>query len=191
VLAAIAAARDRLDAALIEEMIDAREVELGEPPATLDAFERYATGSSGALSEAMAVALGATEGTRRAARDVGTAFGMIGVLRAVRWQAERGRVLVPADVLEQSGASLEALRRLRSEPALAEVARRIADVARARLKSSQALNGPKAALLLAPIANAYLRRLSATKFDLLNGDLSLSLLRKQTAVAWTALTGRY
>jgi phytoene synthase len=190
VLQAIAASRDRLDASQIEDMIDAREIEFGEPPATLDDFERYAAGTSGALAEAMAVALGATEGALGAVRDVGTAFGMIGVLRAVRWQAERGRILMPADVLAQSGASLDALRRLRPEPALSDAARRIADAALARLVRARSVRGHKRALLLAPLAEAYLRRLAAAKYDLLGADLSLSPLRKQLAVGWAALTGR-
>jgi phytoene synthase len=190
VLQAIAASRDRLDAALIEEMIDAREIELGEPPATLAEFERYAAGTSGALAEAMAVALDAKEATQAAARDAGTAFGMIGVLRAVRWQVERGRVLLPADVLAQSGASLDALRRLRPEPALSDAARRIADAALAHLARARSVRGHKAALLLAPLAEVYLRRLAAAKYDLLGADLSLSPLRKQLAVGWAALTGR-
>ncbi|HTI85085.1 MAG TPA: squalene/phytoene synthase family protein [Alphaproteobacteria bacterium] len=188
VLQAIADSRTRLNAGLIEDMIDAREIELGDPPASLDAFERYCAGTSGALAEAMAVALGAKQ-EAEGAREVGTAFGMIGVLRSVRWQAERGRVLLPGDVLVQSGASLEALRRLRSEPALADAARRIADAARAHLSPTVAKS--KAALLLAPLAKVYLRRLGAVNYDLLGADLSLSPLRKQLAVGWAAFTGRF
>jgi hypothetical protein len=45
--------------------------------------------------------------------------------------------------------------------------------------------------LLAPLADAYLARLTIERYDLLNGDLSLTPLRKQLAVGWAAARGTF
>ncbi|MGE5540464.1 MAG: phytoene/squalene synthase family protein [Gemmatimonas sp.] len=132
----------------------------------------------------------------RAARDVGTAFGIVGVLRATRFQADRGRVLLPADVLDESGTSVAAVQRLQAEPGLATAARRLADIARDRLRRGRAAmrdvpRPARAALLVGALTDAYLARLEAANFDLLGADLTLSPLRKQLAVAWAAVRGRF
>jgi phytoene/squalene synthetase len=180
---------------LLDELVDARETELAaEPPRTLAAFRAYASGTSGALSEAMAAVLGGDESARVAARGVGTAFGMIGVLRATRFLANRGRVLLPSHVLDESGTSVAAVKELRSDPGLARAAERIANAAREELDAARRLPVSKdvrAAVLLAPLIDAYLARLRAAKFDVLNGDLALGPLRKQLAMGWAAMRGKF
>jgi NADH dehydrogenase [ubiquinone] 1 alpha subcomplex assembly factor 6 len=182
---------------LLDEMLDAREVELApEPPETMAEFRTYALGTSGAVSEAMAAILGDHEATRAAARAAGTAFGMIGILRATRFLASRGRVLLPAHLLDECGTSVAAVKDLRAEPGLALAVERIAQAAKEELDRARALRGsvPKAlraAVLLAPLADSYHARLRGAGFDVLNSDLSLSPLRKQFVVGWAAVRGRY
>jgi NADH dehydrogenase [ubiquinone] 1 alpha subcomplex assembly factor 6 len=177
-------------------MLHARETELApEPPPTLAEFKAYASGTSGALSEAIAVILGGNETTCAAARGIGTAFGMVGILRATRFLASRARVLLPSQVLDETGTSVAAVKGLRSDPGLARAVERIAEAAKEELDKARALrtSAPKnarAALLLAPLADAYLARLRAARFDVLNADLSLSPLRKQLVVGWSAMGGR-
>lgn len=182
--------------ALMEEMLDGRETELApEPPATMADFCAYASGTSGALSEAIAAILGADEPTRATARHVGTAFGLIGILRATRYLGQRGRVLLPSHALDNAGTSVIALKELRSEPGLARAAERIAETAKEELDKARAnrlsAKQARAAVLLAPLADAYLARLAAERFDLMNGDLSLRPLRKQLAVGWAAARGKF
>ena len=184
-------------AALLDEMLTARETELEpEPPRTLAEFRAYASGTSGALSEAMAAILGGDETMRRAARGVGTAFGMIGILRATRFLAQRGRVLLPSHLLDESGTSVAALKEVRADAGLARAAERIADAAREELERARTQRRalPKevcSAFLLMPLADAYLARLRAAKFDVLNGDLALSPLHKQLVVGWAAVRGKF
>jgi NADH dehydrogenase [ubiquinone] 1 alpha subcomplex assembly factor 6 len=182
--------------ALIEEMLDARDAELApEPPATMADFRAYASGTSGALSEAIAAILGADEPTRATARRVGTAFGLIGILRATRYLGQRGRVLLPSHALDEAGTSVAALKELRSESGLARAAERIAATAKEDLDEARAdrlsVKRARAAMLLAPLADAYLARLTIERYDLLNGDLSLTPLRKQLAVGWAAARGTF
>jgi NADH dehydrogenase [ubiquinone] 1 alpha subcomplex assembly factor 6 len=193
VLEGLAAAGAPLE--LLEEILDTREVELApEPPQTLADFKAYAAGTSGALSEAMAALLGGDAHARAAARGIGTAFGMAGILRATRFLASRGHVLLPSHMLDESGTSVAAVRELRADPGLARAAERIARAASEELDAARARpvdNGARAALLLAPLTDAYLARLRAAQFDVLNGDLSLSPLRKQLAVGWAAVRAKF
>jgi phytoene synthase len=196
VLEALAAQRSALSPTRLEEMLEGREVELdSRPPATLDGFRAYAAATSGALSEAMAQVLtGNNVQTAQAARAVGTAYGMTGLLRAVPFHARRGRVMLPASVLEDAGTSAIALKELRSEPGLARAAARIADAARDELAKARTLDSiadaARPALLLAAITEAYLRRLRARRFDVLNADLTPGPLRRQLVVVWAALRKR-
>jgi phytoene/squalene synthetase len=53
---------------------------------------------------------------------------------------------------------------------------------------------PKAALpalLLGPLASAYLRRLSDRHYDLFSSELDIAKPRRQVLLAWSAWRGRY
>jgi phytoene/squalene synthetase len=120
---------------------------------------------------------------------------MVGLLRATRFLASRGRVLLPSHTLDEAGTSVAAVKELRANPGLARAAKNVALAAEAELDTvrTPSLRVPKnarAALLLAPLTDAYLARLRAARFDVLNGDLSLSPLRKQLAVGWAAMLAK-
>ena len=197
VLEALAAARSALSEAKLEEMLEGRELEFeSEPPATLECFRDYAASTSGALTEAMAIALaGDDDGTSLAvARAVGTAYGMTGLLRSVPFHARRGRVLLPTHILEASGTSAAAIKELHDEPGLSRAAERIAAAAWEELvkaretgKRSRAM---RPVILLSAITATHLRKLRSKGFKLLQADLSVGPLKRQIAVGWAALTGR-
>lgn len=190
-------AAGRVPPPLMDEMLYTREIEYQpEAPATLADLRAYAAGTSGALAEAMAAVLDGNVVSRKAARAVGTAFGLAGVLRAARFHADHNRMLLPSALLEESGTSAGAVRSLRSEPGLARAAERIAKVARDELATARGLelgrdNGSRAVFSLAPLTEAYLARLQKKKFDLLGADLTLTPLRKQLTVGWASLRGKF
>lgn len=197
VLEALAAARSALSEAKLEEMLEGREIELeSEPPVTLERFRKYAASTSGALAEAMAIALaGDDDGSGpAAARAAGTAYGMTGLLRSVSFHARRGRVLLPTSVLEASGTSAAAIKNLHDEPGLSRTAERIAAVAWEELAKAHETCGHSRAvrpvLLLSAVTATYLRKLRARNFKVLQADISVGLLRRQIAVGWAALKGR-
>lgn len=81
--------RGWIDAAALQQMIDAREPALAEAmggdPAEL---ERFVAATSGSLQDATYAALGGLEPAEAAAaREIGTAFGLIGIVRAVAHEA--------------------------------------------------------------------------------------------------------
>lgn len=190
--------RHRLDRALLERMIDAREADLAdEPPADLAALEAYADGTAGQLAIASLGVLGAdTQAAREAALSVGIAWALTGLLRATVFHARAKRLYLPAEVLDRHGVDRGRLLELRGGPALAAAAREIADRARNWLARARAARSavPRAALpvlLPARLADAYLRILARSGYDL----MSPAVVERPPLNAWrvgaAALTGRY
>ncbi|MDY0870452.1 squalene/phytoene synthase family protein [Dongia rigui] len=90
--------RRHLDVALLRSLIDARERDVeAATPADLAELEGYAAASAGALAElALSVCTGAPpEAQRLAARQVGTAYGLVGIARATVYLAQHRRVMLP------------------------------------------------------------------------------------------------
>jgi len=156
--------RARLDA-----LIDARERDLDEtPPATLAELDAYAAASAGALTELMAEILAPdiSQAGLAAARAVGTAWGLVGLIRAVPFHLASGRIFIP-DELGLDSATLQAQQ---FSPALGAALARIADAARRHIAAARSARRTIAgaalpALLSARLADHYLRRLAATGYD--------------------------
>ena len=86
-----------LDRALLDRLLDARESDLeAEGPPDLAALERYAAATGGSLTALMLQASGVDSGPAlEAGRQVGTAWALIGTLRAAPRSAAQGRVMLP------------------------------------------------------------------------------------------------
>jgi phytoene synthase len=75
-------------------LISARETEADDAIPNLPAFLAYARGTAGKLSRIAGKLLGADSD---AIEDLGTAYGIAGILRAAPYLAAQGRCLLPAD----------------------------------------------------------------------------------------------
>ena len=128
-----------------DRLIDARERDLDdEARASLIALEDYADASSARLIYLALEMLGVPDlAARQAARHVGIAYGLAGLLRAMPYQARASRPLVPAEIAAAASRHLVLARGLRSA------------VARAAIP----------ALLPAIVAERYLRRLKRAGCD--------------------------
>lgn len=179
-----------------DALLDARELDLApEPPPTMDDLEVYAESTSGELVSLALHILGvADEAAHEAGQHAGIAWALVGHLRAAGFHARRNKIFLPADILE--GEATADLQAGRSTPALAEAAQRLAERAEEHLKAARDLAPqiPKAALpalLIAPLASAYLQRLQDQKFDLFSKELDISKPRRQLILAWAAWRRRY
>jgi len=88
---------------LFKEYLKGRSFDLLEtPPATLGELENYAKGTAGTLNELMAEVLLVDPNlqARLAARHVGTAWALSGLLGAIPFHASQGRSYLPADLPE-------------------------------------------------------------------------------------------
>ena len=194
---AAAVAADGLEHAEIDRLIDSRERDLDdEPPADLAALEDYADGTSATLARLAVGALGGGEGAREAARHVGIAWAISGLLRAVPFHARARRLYLPVDLLAAAGIAPEDIFAGRSPAGLDAVVVRVADVARAHLDAARALRGevPKdalAALLPATLAAHDLARLASARHDVFDPSVAASGLGRKLRLVVAAATGRY
>lgn len=80
-------------------LIDAREAEAAPAIPDFDSFMMFARGTAGRLAWIAAKLLGAESD---AVEDLGTAYGISGILRAAPFLARQGRFLLPADGTPES-----------------------------------------------------------------------------------------
>ncbi len=92
----------RLEAADILAMIDGREAE-AEPVESVAAFEAYVQATAGGVAVAAGRALGAEPVEVGALREIGSAYGVAGVLRSVPALARQSRTVLPIDALADAG----------------------------------------------------------------------------------------
>ena len=159
--------RSRLDAA-----IDARDLELSaEPPADLAALEERLGSSWGEITLGAMDLLGVAEGPAHAAgRHLGLALGLVRLLQTLPGDLRQNRMPLPGAVLTRHGLEGANLQQEGRAAALRPVVADLAGRARAHLEAArQYRHGvPKralAALLPAPLLDAYLRRLARAGFD--------------------------
>lgn len=136
-------------------------------PADLDALLAYAEATSGAL---MALALevldSADDASAPVARRVAIAWALIGLMRSVPFHARARRLYLPADLNRNAGLNALALFERGPTAGVAAVVETVSDVARENLIAARRERGrlPRQALpavLLATLADGYLRRLQA------------------------------
>ena len=154
----------RLDRDEFETLLDAREADLAdEPPADLDGLAAYAAGTAGSLTRLGLGVLGARDPVSlEAATEVGTAWAMTGLLRAVPFHVRAGRSYLPADLVREAGLVPSAT--AGPSVALAGVVRTVAEAAEARLRAARRVRWdvPRHALpglMTGVLAGAYLSQL--------------------------------
>ena len=160
-----------------ERLIDAREFDLdGAAPETLAALETYAEGT-GASLVLLALEILGVRGDDEAAREAGTAgrhmgiaWALTGLARAVPFHARQKRLYLPADLTAEAELEVGDLFELRTSPAVCRVVEALAARAAEHLAAARDLRPrlPGAALpamLLAPLAAAYLTDLARAGYD--------------------------
>src|SRR2546430_5943720 len=97
-------AAHQLPKPLFDAMLDARAQDFESAPfADMAALEAYADATSAMLMRLAARVLGAEDALDEQARDAGIAYAVCGLLRAVPFQAARGRIIVPVQEMQKVG----------------------------------------------------------------------------------------
>ncbi len=183
---------------LIERLLVGREFDLtDEPPTTLDALESYAEETSSVLLQAALDLLGAGGGEAdEAARHIGIAWALVGLLRAVPFHARQRRLYLPRDLLDAAAVTPEHIFEGRTRAELREVAAEITARARAHLEAARRLNRavPREALpalLPAILVDRHMARLSRERFDLFSPRLRRPTPADAARLAFARFRGRY
>lgn len=169
---AAAIRRHGLSRAHFDRLLEARELDLeAEGPADLKALEDYAEATASTLLWLALEVLGETGAPARdAARHLGIAWALTGLLRAVPFHAGQRRLYLPRDLMDETGSDPEELFALRSSPGLREAIERVAARAREHLAAARALRrevpaAARIALLSGVLAEGYLAVLARAGHD--------------------------
>jgi phytoene synthase len=155
-----------------ETLIDCREADMrDEPFETLNELIAYAEGTSVPLVRLSLEALGVSdEPSHAAARGVGKAWALSGLMRAIPFHRAGGRSYLPKDVCRDLGFTAGALSHARPPAEFCAVVARICAVARqalheARRYREEVPRRAVAALLPAVLAESYLAMLEKAGYN--------------------------
>jgi phytoene synthase len=180
----------------LDTMIDARERDLaGEPPATLGDLERWLDDTSSRLLQAQIEVLAGTDGGE-AARRIGLAWGLVGTIRAVPFQAAAKIIHIPAEIAQAADLHERDLFALRPSAPLAAALEMLAAAAQAHLAAARTLRPTVPAqalpaLLIARLAGRYLRVLALAGYDPYAAIVQQPDPLAAWRVGWGRLIGRY
>jgi len=179
----------------IESLIDARTRDLDNvPPADRGELIAYAEGTSSTLlSLALDIIDIAEANTRAAARPLGRAWALTGIIRATGYLAARRRCLLPVDLMGRFGLTEEMVLRGTHDDELQSTIAEIAVWAEQDLTLARQERTPRSALpvmLTATLTRSYLRRLRRAAFDPYHARLATSPLARQVKLLGAGLTNR-
>lgn len=190
--------RHGLSRELFDRLLEARERDLDERPLVpLAELKRYARDSSGSLVRLALELLGAREEAVQSAGDrVGTAWALTGMMRALPHRVGLGQPVLPLDLMHEKGLADSQPVDLRSSPELSKVVEEIAasacqNIEKARESSGNVERKAVPAVLLAPLVQAYLKRLAATGFDPFDARNAAPLRFRAWRLIPRAVAGRY
>lgn len=199
---AAAVARHRLSRSHFDRLLAAREADMEDaPPATMQALLDYAEGSSASLV-LLALEVLSQNGEGRegpavaAGRQVGIAWALVGLMRAIPFHAQAKRLYLPEDLMARTGVRRGDIFEFRPSPALAEAVRAVAADADAHLTRARALKRsvPRnlvPALLPAVLAGLYLRQLAKARYDVFDARVQEAPPGRAWRLAFRALQGAY
>jgi len=185
-----------LELPLLERLVDSRERDMAsEPPADLPALLDYADGSSATLTILALKVLGPpSPAVEEAGRNLGIAWALIGIARAIPFHAAQRRLYLPVDLTAKAGLSVGNLFERGSSPALRPVVEALADEARRRLTEVRRGGArlPRRyhpVLLQASLAAGHLRRLEAAAYDPFDARVQGAPPGRIWGLAWRRLVG--
>jgi NADH dehydrogenase [ubiquinone] 1 alpha subcomplex assembly factor 6 len=182
-----------------DRLIDARAFDLGDaPPPTVQVLVDYAESTSSTLLWLALEVLGVPHDAPAlaAARAIGIAWSILGLIRAMPHHLRQGRVYLPADLEAEFRVEPRDLRAMKGSPALAAAVESLAARARGYLVEARALRRevPRPALpalLPAALADGHLRRLERARYDVFDARLGQRPGLLSARLALRAMTGRY
>jgi len=159
-----------------EQLIDSREADMtDEQPVDMAALLAYAASTSAPLAQLSLDILGVDDkasqtAAQTAAKDVGVAWALTGVLRALPFHAATNRYLVPQDVCRRAGLDAQAFVKPPASKMLREFVSAVSEQATQSLFKAGAYRQDVSrsaipALLLATIAKNYLATLKRAQYD--------------------------
>jgi NADH dehydrogenase [ubiquinone] 1 alpha subcomplex assembly factor 6 len=182
----------------LQHQIDVRLEDL--QPERFDDLEQlaaFAADGAGRMVMTALACLGPAEGPLSlAARDIGAAWALVGLMRGLARHASQRRLYLPKEALARAGVTADEVYAGRRAEALAPLVGQVLETAMTHLDAARAIcpRPPRwslPVLLLAPLARAYARRLRHQGSDPFAGSVSLGHLRPPLLLAWHNWRGKF
>lgn len=187
-------AHHQIDLDNLSLIIQARDTELiDKTPKTLNTLTEYCRQTAGTLNR---LSLQIIKNDDRHSHsnhceDLGTAWGLIGIIRAISFHATAQRCFIPDELLNEANIKTEDLYKGDFSPEFSQVIVPICDRAEDILK--QALysvpKADKSAFLLAPLARNYISRLKTCSYDIQKVDFESGNISRLMSLTRAALFG--
>ncbi len=165
--------------ALFDKMLDARENDINrKTPEDIEELKKYIDASSVDLLLASLYALKIESNpiAREFSHYVGIAYAVVGIMRAMKWNAAKNYILFPRNMLEKHQLVAEDLVEGRNLIKAREIARELCDKAEINLRHAKAIakDLPKEARPIYQhyiIAKHFLNNIKKNKYELFNSNL--------------------
>jgi len=181
-----------LPRALFDELIDARESDLEEIPfADMASLVSYADATSANIMRLAARVLGAGASLDEQAGELGIAYALIGLCRALPFNAARRRLVLPRDRVSKLGISIEDI--FGGTTNVTEILTELVDDARSRSRTvsrTRVARGFLPALLPGALIPLYARILTKPGFNPFRDSSEAAVHRRQVAMLRAMLRGR-
>ena len=185
-------ADNRLPREAFIRMTEARVFDLYDDPVpTLNDLEGYAGDTSSALIRLASIVLaeGREPGGAEAAGHAGVAYAIIGLLRALPFQAQRGQVFLPAEVLARHGARRDDILHGEATDAVRATLADMRALARRHLEAARSATlAPESAPAFLPlvIAELYLKKMEQPGYEPFRTPVEIAQWRRMAALWWAA-----
>ncbi len=181
----------------LSRIINARETDMDDlPPKDLAALEDYAQATSSTLMAMALRVLGEDPATYSdALRSAGIGTALVGLVRAIPYQASTGRVTLPADLCAKAGLDPSQPHQWPRNPDISEITGPLLAAAEGHIRDAQKTGRglPRRALpafLPLSLVALYLRDLKKVGGDPARHAARPIGMRRQLTVFWRSMLGR-
>ena len=177
----------RLEKEALEELIYAREFDLEDTaPANLQGLENYADFTTTPLLRLMVQACGVDVDQDRL-RFLGVAYGLTGILRAVRAHGAHRRCYLPQDMMQAADITTDQVFAGQNLDRLVPLTKDIALYAQDHLCRASEIGHVPVLRALGAIVDLYLRQIEQCGYDVFSPELSRPPKFRELRVAWRVM----
>jgi phytoene synthase len=187
-----------LTRAHFDRLIDARADDLDDnPPETLDELVRYAADTTAPLiSLALQIVGESTSEAKAAARHIGVAWSLIGLVRALPFHLRSRRQYLPRELTRRHNVAMRNMLELKPSSELNSAIRSLLDIVVTEIRAAREIQhrigrGAVPVLLQARLAEFYLQRLASFGFDPFDPRNAEAPPMAVWRLAWSKFRGRY
>ena len=178
---------------LFDDIIEGRTDDLyPKNPETIDALESYIKKTSSSLTKLTGLILGC--GEEKALEELGTAWGMLGVIRAVPYQASLNKIFLPDDVMTLYGLSNDDIHGIKDCDELKNTIRAIDQKVEDSLKKIKKLTknikrSGKSIFLLTSLIKSYRKELKKSDYNPFKLDKKPNSFPRNLRLLYSAIFG--